>query len=163
MTILSCGLFVLSLMLLGANRFFHARLSGLRPVSLTEEQIREFFSLVDTNPNPLVADTNLGKGFMTKAHFRWDPDNALFSCLVLPPTNLFTASGLQAMRDAVAIGSGFSGFDGFNSERQAAQQPLVILALGGGWISWEDLDIPREDLAAALSRKRGFAIYPPVK
>jgi hypothetical protein len=157
--VLMAGMFIV----VAWERLRPVSFSGLSPVSVSEAQIREFFSLVNTNPNPLVADTNLGKGFMTQAHFPWDPDNALSSCLVLPPTNLFTPRGLQAMRDTVATGSGFSGFEALTKGAKPRSSPLLVLAVGGGWISWEDLDIPREDSAAALSRKRGFAIYPPVK
>jgi hypothetical protein len=114
------------------------RWSGLSPVSVTEAQVRAFLN--DTTPSPYPKKSRLNR-----------PTDALFTCLVLPPTNLFSPEGLRAMRDEVAGGKGF------DSWRQSAGRaegvfitPLPRHAMAKGWLSWEDLDIRPDDLGAAL-------------
>jgi RNA polymerase sigma-70 factor (ECF subfamily) len=154
-----------ALMMIGMMfRFFPsawmARLDGLKPVSLSEAQVREFLSRVGPNPNPLV---KAGEGHFTKISFAGDPDMALFTCLALPGTNLFTPHALKGMRDAVA---GSEGFDGV-LRRDDANRTLWIFsgvqrrAMVAGWISWNDLGIRPEDAGAFLHTNRWFGTYSP--
>jgi RNA polymerase sigma factor (sigma-70 family) len=126
-----------------------ARLDGLKPVSITEAQVRAFLNDTTPNPDPRIFKFN-------------SPALALFTCLVFPPTNLFSPVGLRAMRNEVAGG-------GFESLRQNKLQPLRIffaplprLAVADGWVSWDDLGIRPEDAAAALRTNR-FQMYSPDK
>jgi RNA polymerase sigma-70 factor, ECF subfamily len=150
MVVLMAGMFIV----MAWERLHPAAFSGLKPVSATEAQIHEFFSMVNTNPNPLVTNKLSAGGGMTRAHFRWDPANPLFSCLVLPPTNLFTPRGLQAIRDTVASDRGPLSVFGI---------ALLRHAVAGGWISWEDLGLRPEDVGAALRSGRPNSIYTPEK
>ena len=123
-------------------------LSGLSPVSVTEAQVRTFLN--DTTPNP------------DPKKFKFNsPGLALFTCLGLPPTNLFGPEGLRAMRDEVAGG------EGFDSWRQSPGRaegifgtPLPRHAVAQGWISWVDLDIRPEDAGATLHTNH-FRQYSP--
>ncbi len=124
--------------------FWHsAWLDGLKPVNLTEAQVRQFLSLVNTNPNPVIDHR--------QPAFAWDPCMPLFSSLVLPGTNLFTPRGIQAVRDTVA---GDGGFEAWRNSSFRAQSifnaPLPARALTAGWLSWNDLGIGTEDAAAAV-------------
>ena len=80
-------------------------MDGLKPVRATEAEVRAFMN--DTTPNP---DPN-------KYKFN-DPAEALFICLALPSTNLFSPGGLRAMRDEVA---GDRGFDSWKKSLHRAR------------------------------------------
>jgi len=140
------GLSLLMLILQGGEYFFPARLAGLKPVSVTEAQVRAFLN--DTTPNP------------DPKKFKFNsPGLALFDCLVLPPTNLFSPEGLRAMRNEIAENGGF---DFMKSQGQLAQwafTPMVRRAVVDGWISWNDLEIQPADSAAFLHTNQWFQIY----
>jgi RNA polymerase sigma-70 factor (ECF subfamily) len=110
-----------------------ARLDGLKPVSISEEQVRAFLN--DTTPN------RDPKKFKSNSAYL-----ALLTCLALPPTNLFSPEGLRAMRDEVAEN------ETFNSLRKSERRMQTILrssvakrALEVGWIGWGDINLqPRE-------------------
>jgi RNA polymerase sigma-70 factor, ECF subfamily len=115
-----------------------ARWSGLRPVSLTEAQVRAFLN--DTTPSPKPSAFRHSSAAL-----------ALFTCLALPSTNLFNTEGLQAMRDEVTENGGFKAL--LSRPRRAgwvSGAPLARLAVVGGWLSWSDLRIQPEDVAAEL-------------
>jgi len=126
-----------------------ARLNGLKPISLTEAQVHEFLSQVSTNPNPLVA-ANIGgtKGY-TRRSFAWDPGMALFTCILLPETNLFTPHGLQMMHESV-----FNGADPQIQDKSKnlwlCDTPLAKRALLAGWIGWADLNLTPEDVSKEI-------------
>ncbi|MDQ6630207.1 MAG: RNA polymerase sigma factor, partial [Verrucomicrobiota bacterium] len=90
------GFMTLSLILLGTTWLFSEKLSGLKPVSISEAEVRTFLNHAGTNPNPITNHKQLSSPN--------NPNMALFICLVLPETNLFSAEGLQAMRTAVFSG-----------------------------------------------------------
>jgi RNA polymerase sigma factor (sigma-70 family) len=127
-----------------------ARLDGLKPVSSTEAQVRAFLN--DSTPNPVPSTFKFNS-----------PALALFTCLVLPPTNLFSPDGLRAMRDEVA---GAGGFAALKQSPWRAQEiffaPLTRSAVADGWVSWNDLGIRPEDAAASLRTNR-FALDSPDK
>jgi RNA polymerase sigma factor (sigma-70 family) len=140
-----CSLSFFGVHMSGCRALF-ARLDGLQPLNLTEAQAREFMSLVSTNPNPLVKAE--GRGF-TRKSFPQAPDMALFTCMVLPETNLFTPHNFQLMRESV--------FEGENPQAQESQRkfwlcdtPLAKRALNAGWIGWSDLSLTREDVAKEI-------------
>ena len=140
-----------------------ARLDGLKPVSITEAQVREFISLVNTNPNPLVQQTIDGREVMTQKGFEWEPFTPLLTGFVLPETNLFTPHGLQAIRDTIA-GSG--NFETWKQRPQSQRLQQVFYnatcfrALLDGWMSWADLNLQPADCQAYLHTNR-FPIYTP--
>ena len=125
-----------------------AALSGLRPVSVTQAQVRAF--LIDATPNP------------DPRKFKFNsPGLALFDCLVLPPTNLFSPEALRAMRDEVAGGDGFVSWQQSERPEQGIfSAPLSRRALAEGWIAWSDLGVRPEDAAAVL-RRGPFRMYSP--
>jgi hypothetical protein len=141
----------LSLTIMAATKFFPAqmeRLNGLRPANITDAQVTEFMSQVSTNQNPTIKV----RGGYTRKVFEFDPSTALNNCIVLPETNLFTASGLAAIHGAVT-GEAFA---------ELQQQPLENRvsricspgswhrAMRGGWISWTDIDLQPADCRAFL-------------
>lgn len=129
---------------------FGARLEGLKPPRASESEVRAFMnSFAPTATPPKVFAPN-------------DPDLALFTCFVLPSTNLFTPTGLKAMRDSVANGSFASWKNNGQPATMVISAPLPRIAVAEGWISWNDLGIRPSDVAKIL---RGpFAqIYTPEK
>lgn len=115
-------------------------LKGLKPVQLTESEVRAFLSLVTTNPNPVI------KG-RQKPH-AGDPTAALFNCRVLPPTNLFTSESLRAARVEILRSGGYDQ----NSPRLSSFENAWVLttAFVGGWLDWESLGIQPADVASHL-------------
>jgi RNA polymerase sigma-70 factor (ECF subfamily) len=138
-----------------------AWMDRLKPVSVTETEIRGFLGLVSTNPNPLIKQTIGGREGWTQKSFAWDPTMALFDCLVLPDTNLFTPRGLAAMRDSVAGGGGFVEWQQ-NPDRvqNIFGAPLPRRALARGWISWEELRLDPAKVADYLHTNH-FKSYSP--
>jgi len=134
-----------------------ARLDGMKPVSITEAQVHEFMSLVSTNPNPLVPENLIGggKGFTQKG-FAWDPRDALFGCLVLPGTNLFTTQGLQAVHSTIL------GSDDLEQWRQNPRRLQLFVnsqyhrVIYEGWVSWSELNLQPADCKAFLHTNRSL-------
>jgi hypothetical protein len=142
------ALAALMFIILGFKWLYPAALSGLKPVSVTEAQVRAFLNDSTPNPDPKKFKFN-------------SPGLALFTCLVLPPTNLFSAEALRAMRNEVMGGKGF------DSSRQSPGRadgvfggPLPRHAVAEGWISWVDLNIRPEDAGANL-RTNHFRRFSP--
>jgi hypothetical protein len=145
------GCAAVMLVLVAVQFLLSAWMSGLKPVSLTEAEVRAFLSTVTTNPNPVINGTQ-------RSHPS-SPTTALFGCLVLPSTNLFSEGALRAMRDEVAEGQGFEALK--NSDWRAQwvfNAPLARRAVASGWISWSDLGIQPADSAAFLRTNR-FPMY----
>ncbi len=113
-------------------------LDGWKEVDATEAEVRAFLN--DTTPNP------------DRTKFsRNSPALALFSCLLLPSTNLFTPEGLNAMRDEVAGSGGFNEWKAHPSRAQALlATPLPRHALANGWISLQDLDLTAAQAEASI-------------
>ena len=137
--ILLGGWMAVSLSLLATIWLFPEKLSGQKPVSVTETEVRAFLGTIHTNPNPVINGSQLG-----------DPGNpldALYWCLVLPPTNLFSAEGLQAARQEVIRASGL------NPQRERESKiltldfyPLLDKAMAGGWVNWNDVGLNPQDV-----------------
>jgi hypothetical protein len=123
-----------------------AWMDGMKPVSVNEAEVRAFLN--DTTPNP------------DPKKFKFNsPGLAVFTCLVLPSTNLFSPEGLRAMRNEVAGGDGFESLKQSSWRAQSAfGVPLLRRALADGWINWSDLGIRPEDSAAFL-RTNSFPVY----
>ena len=155
--IVAGGLLTVSMILLAAGWLFQETLSGLKSVNLTEAQVREFMSLVSTNPNPLVPKILIGgeKGYTQKG-FAWDPHDALFGCLVLPEKNLFTPRGLQAMYSTIL------GSDDLEKWRQNSKRLQLFVnsqyhrAIYEGWVSWPELNLQPADCEAFLHTNRSL-------
>jgi RNA polymerase sigma-70 factor, ECF subfamily len=118
-----------------------AWMDGMKPVSVTEAQVRAFLGNVHTNPNPI----RLG----LQRRFPGDPIIALSSCLVLPPTNLFSPDGLRATRQEVFRATGLN----TNNEKQTKliafrMAWLLDAAMVGGWVDWNDVGLKPQDATA---------------
>jgi hypothetical protein len=148
-------IFFLALMLVlnGLLFFRPAWMEDVKPVNVTEAQVREFMSLVSTNPNPLI---KTGDGAYTQNGFAWDPHNALFGCLVLPGTNLFTPRGLQAVHLTIL------GSDDLEKWRQNSRRLQLFVnsqyhrAIYEGWVSWPELNLQPADCEAFLHTNRSL-------
>lgn len=116
----------------------HEWLDGLKPVNISEAQVRAFLNDTTANPDPGKFKIN-------------SPALALFTCLVLPPTNLFSPEALRAMRNEVADGGGFDSLKQHGWRAQMVDNvALLQRAVVGGWIGWGELGIQPADAAAAL-------------
>ena len=134
------GMMGVSLILLGTVWLFPEKLSGQKPVSVTEAQVRAFLNDTTPNPNPSPRKYRFNDSAM-----------ALWNCLVLPPTNLFSAEGLGAMRAEVLLNSGLT--PQIKEEWKPAwlcNSPQVKRAIGGGWIGWDDVNLKPRDVAEFL-------------
>ena len=126
----------IGLVLMGSVWLFPERLSGQKPVSVTEAQVRAFLNDTTPNPDPRKYKFN-------------DPAIALQNCLVLPPANLFSPEGLRAMRTNLLVGSGWT--RQIKEEQKTAllcSSHLVRRAIGGGagWIGWDDVNLKPQDV-----------------
>lgn len=119
-----------------------AWLSHMSPVSITEAEVRQF--LDDTTPS---ADPRRFR--------RNSAGAALFSCLVLPSTNLFSPRGLEAMRSDIA---GSRGFDSMQTQETRVHwllgTPLARRAFAAGWLAWADLNVEPGEAATFLREER---------
>jgi RNA polymerase sigma factor (sigma-70 family) len=136
-----CGcLTVVCAIVMGTVWLFPEKLSGQKPVSVTEAQVRAFLNDTTPNPNPKTYKFN-------------DPTMALFDCLILPPTNLFSAEVLRAMRTNVLAGSGLTpeGKDEWNPAR-LCNSPNAKRAIGGGWIGWDEFNLKPLEVGEFIHR-----------
>ena len=132
------GWVAISLALLTLVAMHPPWLQGLKPVRVTETEVRAFLSNVTTNPNPIINNTQRG--------YLMDPANALYSCLILPSTNLFTVTSLRTLHEVILSDTGFN----LNKEKrrrlsQFQHACLMHKAMEGGWISWDDLGFKSQD------------------
>ena len=132
------GWVAISLALLTLVAMHPPWLAGLKPVNVTEAEVRAFLSNVGPNPNPVINNTRRG--------YLGDPGNALTLCLVLPPTNLFTSTTLRTVHEVILSDTGFS----LNKEKQWRLRPfqhswLLHKAMEGGWIGWDDVGLQPQD------------------
>ena len=150
-------IFFLALMLaLNGLLFFRpAWMEDVKPVNLTEAQVHEFMSLVSTNPNPLI---KTGEGAYTQNGFAWDPRNALlgFACFVLPETNLFTSSGLDAIHSTILGTSDLDAWRQNPKRLQLFMNSQFHRAIDDGWISWQELNLQPADCEAFLHTNRSL-------
>jgi len=134
------GLLTLSLSLFAVAWLFQEQLAGMKPVNVTEAQVRAFLNDTTPNPNPKQSKAN-------------NPDLALFNCLVLPPTNLFSPEGLSAMRAAVLQRAGWRPPAKDSSQQTWLAGPTDIgRAITAGWLSWEDLGLTPQEYASFRHR-----------
>jgi len=146
----------LALALTAAVKFYpaqFARLDGLKPVNLTQTQVHEFMSLVSTNPNPLI---KTGEGSYMQNGFARDPRNALFGCLVLPETNLFTSSGLDAIHSTILGASDLDAWRQNPKRLQLFMNSQFHRAIDEGWLSWQELNLQPADCKAFLHTNRSL-------
>jgi RNA polymerase sigma-70 factor (ECF subfamily) len=134
--IVSCSLAVVSAVIMGTVWVFPERLSGQKPVSVTEAQVRSFLNDIAPNPDPRKYKFN-------------DPAIALQNCLVLPPSNLFSPEGLRAMRTNLLVGSGWT--PQIKEEWKTAMLCSSHLArraivVGVNWIGWDDVNLKPQDV-----------------
>ena len=120
-------------------------MDGWENVSATEPEVRAFLNEPATGSDP--------------RHFRPNsPALALFSCLVLPSTNLFTPEAMRAMRDEIAGGGGFGEWRTRPWRAQTIlTSPLPRHAVADGWISLSDLDLEPSEAEAAVRGDSTFA------
>ena len=115
-----------------------ARWSGLSPVSVTEAQVRSFLGNVTSNKNPIIHNR--------QRSYPGDPNIALHSCVVLPPTNLFTPEALLAVRQEVFRAAGFAPQSEQSTRLSAFRGSLLLhKAMEGGWIDWDDTGLKPQD------------------
>ena len=138
------GIITVCLILFGWVRFFPESLSGLKPVNITELQVRAFLN--DTNPNPDPKKFKFNSMFV-----------ALMNCLVPPPRSLVTPEASQRMqRDA------FNGAVADPSGSREAQMKFLYqenmaqAALGGGWMNWNDFNFAPEDMGNFVRHQKEF-------
>jgi RNA polymerase sigma-70 factor, ECF subfamily len=142
------GFMALASLLLAVGWLFPERLSGLKPINLTEAQVREFLSHVAVNTNPIVKAKD-GPGYTQKGT-PWDPWEPLFLCLILPGTNLFTPQGLQAVHLTIL------GSDDLEKWRQNPKRLQLFMnsqhhrAIYESWLSWPQLNLQPADCEAFL-------------
>jgi RNA polymerase sigma factor (sigma-70 family) len=117
-------------------------LSGLKPVSVTEAEVRAFLNDTTPNPDPPKYKFN-------------SPGLALFTCLVLPPTNLFPPEGLRAMRAEVLSGSGLT--PQIKDKwliSSLCHASLAKRAIEGGWIGWDDVNLKPQNVAEYIHQNQ---------
>lgn len=125
-----------------------ARLDGLKPVNLTEAQVREFLSHVSVNPNPVIGHS--------QKSYPFDVVMPLFNCFVLPETNLFTMRGLDAIHSIIL------GNDNLEVWRQNPRRLQLFMnsqyhrAIYEGWVSWPELNLQPADCEAFLHTNRSL-------
>ncbi len=136
-----------AIVLLAAHFVWPAFLTGLKPVNLTEVQVRAFLTAIPSNtmtgPQP--------------ANSAWTALSRPQSFVVLPPTNLFTADALRTLKESLRH---FYGASDSTALGQTAGNPLrpfinpwfVSRAIEGGWISWEDLGATPEEVSVYAHR-----------
>jgi hypothetical protein len=113
-------------------------LSGLRPVAVTEGEIRRALAGLANAPG---SNGSLG------ASLPWGLD---FN-FVLPPTNLFSPEALQSLRREVFVHAGFDP-DGDSEVRlnDLHDRSLLPKALAGGWIGWDDIRLTPDQVRVWL-------------
>ncbi len=138
------GMIAVCLLLFGWVRFFPESLSGLKPVNITEIQVRAFLN--DTTPNPDPHKFQFNSMFV-----------ALLNCLVPPPRSLVTPEASQRMqRDA------FNGAVADPSGSREAQMKFLYqenmaqAAIGGGWLNWNDFNFAPEDMGNFVRHQKEF-------
>jgi RNA polymerase sigma-70 factor (ECF subfamily) len=111
---------------------------GLKPVSVTEAQVRTFLANITTNRHPIIHGT--------QRTYPGDPLIALSFCLVLPPTNLFTRDALRAVHQEVFRAGGFHPQSEASSRLSGFQGSwLLHKAMEGGWIDWSAIGLNPQD------------------
>ena len=129
--------------------FRPAWMEDVKPVNVPEAQVREFMSLVSTNPNPLI---KTGEGSYTQNGFAYDPRNALlgFACFVLPETNLFTPRGLDAIHSTILGTSDLDAWRQNPKRLQLFMNSQFHRAIDESWLSWHELNLQPADCEAFL-------------
>ncbi len=106
------------------------RLEGMKPVNVSEAQVRAFLGRITTNQNPIQNHQ--------QRSYLGDPTVALSFCLVLPSTNLFTPEALLAVQQEVFRAAGFDP-QGESSSKLAAFENFWLLhkSMCAGWLDWQ--------------------------
>ena len=138
------GLVVVLLLFQVLLRWNPPSLSGLRPVAVTEPEIRRALAGLAKDPS---AKSSLGENWSWGLDFNF----------VLPPTNLFTPEALQALRRNLFARAGFDP-SGDSEVRLSDVRDRFELskAMAGGWIGWDQVRLTpeqvRERLPGLISR-----------
>ena len=138
-------IFFLALMLVlnGLLFFRSAWMGGLKPVNVTEAEVRAFLGGITTNKNPIIHNT--------QRSYPGDPVVALDNCLVLPPANLFSPSALLAARQEVLRSGGFNPGGTLDSKYGSLGNSWTIgKAIAAGWFSLNDLGVDSGKMSEAL-------------
>jgi hypothetical protein len=113
-----------------------AWMQGLKPVDVTEQEIRAALARIPDGPSSLTfADGS--------------PILGLEYCFVLPPTNLFTAAAFQVMRQGIFRDLGF---DPQRSLETSRIHPLLVKSVLAGWVGWNELGVTPDEVARQLRR-----------
>ena len=115
-----------------------AWMNGLKPVSATEAEVRASLGNIGTNPNSIQNHT--------QRSYPGDSIVALSSCLVLPPTNFFTANSLLAVHQEVFRAVALNVQGGEEGRLSAFEHSwLLHKAMAGGWVGWDDVGLKPQD------------------
>ena len=142
MRIVTGGFMAVASVLLAAGWLFPEKLSGLKPVSTTEAQVRAFLGGIKTNSNYNIISPD-------------SPQIAMDFCLVLPPANLFSRDGLLATRQEVLRFGGFNPGGTLESKYASLGNSWTFgKAIAGGWFSLNDLGVDSGKMSAALHNQK---------
>jgi RNA polymerase sigma-70 factor (ECF subfamily) len=132
---------VVLMLALGSVRYFKtAGLGGLKPVNVTEPEIR-------------AALAGLGDNASTNRSMDGDLMYGLTVNLVLPPTNYFTPGALQAVQREIFKFAGFDPHrDGEYRFVSLRDRSYFNRAMLDGWIGWNDLGITPDRMEKLLRR-----------
>jgi RNA polymerase sigma-70 factor (ECF subfamily) len=143
------GTLAVASVLLAAGWLFSEKLSGMKPVSVTETQVRAFLGSITTNQNPIINNT--------QRSYPGDPIVGLDNCMVLPPTNLFSPDGLLATHQAILMAAGFNPGRALGSQYERLGNAwLLDKALVGGWLSLGELDLDAGKISEALHHPKSY-------
>ncbi len=124
----------LILILTGLQFFRPPWLDQLKPVAVTEAQVRAFLGGITTNPNPII--NNRQRRSLN------NPDIPLSFCLVLPPTNLFTPAALLAIQMEVFRNVGVNPQAAAADKVQSFRHGWVLhKAMAGRWVDWNAIGL----------------------
>lgn len=141
------GMVLLALItgLTGLKYFMPPWMDGLKPVSATETEVRSFLGNITTNQNPIISNR--------QRRYLGDPTTALYFCLALPPTNLFTPAAMRAVHYEVFRAAGLnSQADVSDKLRPFEHAWLLHKAMSSGWFGWDDVGLQPQDATVYLHR-----------
>jgi hypothetical protein len=123
--------------LLGVLIHLHpAWMQGLKPVDVTEQEVRAALAKLPDGPSSLT-------------YANGSPTVGLTYCFVLPPTNLFTAAAFQVMRQGIFRDAGLDPQRDLGTGRIS---PFLVKAVAAGWIGWNELGVTPDEMAKQLRR-----------
>ena len=135
--------------LIGLTSFKPPWIDGMKPVSITEAQVRTFLAGVTTNPNPIIKD---GRLYTQKRHLG-HPNTALDFCLVLPPPDLFSQTSIQAMQHELFRACGIN-INTHKSDILCAFEHSWLLhkSMTAGWLDWAAVGLKPQEATAYFQK-----------